>query len=79
MFKLYINGKNPLTLEEGEETRVPGETPDDELQKMPHTKAQKCMPRPRLELTLYLWLPNNRGEHGWYCPSAQSGGLYPTG
>ena len=27
--------------EEGEETGVPGETPDDELQKMPHTSTRR--------------------------------------
>ena len=36
----FILLAEPLTDEGGEETRVPGETPGDELQKMPHTKAQ---------------------------------------
>ena len=45
----------PLTDERGEETGAPGETPDDELQKMPHTKALKFKPQPRLEPTLWLW------------------------
>ena len=31
----------PLTDERGEETRVPGENPDDELQQMPHTIVKK--------------------------------------
>ena len=39
----------PLTDEGGEETGVPGENPDDELQKMPHTKARKFKPQARLE------------------------------
>ena len=39
-------------MERGEETGVSGENPDDELQKMPHTKAQKFKPQLRLQLTL---------------------------
>ena len=42
----------PLTDEGWEETGVPGETPDDELQKMPHTKARKFEPHTRLEPSL---------------------------
>ena len=42
----------PLTDEGGEETEVPGENPDDELQKMPHTKVRKFKPQPRLEPAL---------------------------
>ena len=34
----------PLTDQGGEKTGVPGETPDDGLQKLPHTKARKFRP-----------------------------------
>ena len=45
----------PLTDEGGEETGVPGENPpDDELQKMPHTKARSFKPQARLEPALWL-------------------------
>ena len=42
----------PLSDEGGKETRVPGENPDDELQKMLHTKARKFKPQPRLDTAL---------------------------
>ena len=42
----------PLSDEGGEETGVLRETPDDKLQKMPHTKARKFKPKPRLEPAL---------------------------
>ena len=38
----------PLTDERGEETEVPGETSDDEPQKMPHAGARKFKPKRRL-------------------------------
>ena len=42
----------PLKGEGGEKTGVPGETPDDELQKIPYTKSPKSKPKPRLEPAL---------------------------
>ena len=39
----------------GAETRVPGETPGDELQKMPHTKASRFKPKARLEPAQQHW------------------------
>ena len=33
----------------------PEKTPNDELQKMPHTKARKFKPQPRLEPAFYNW------------------------
>ena len=39
----------PLTDKGGEETGVPEKTPDDELQKMPHTKAGQFRPQTRFE------------------------------
>ena len=36
----------------GRKPEYPEKTPDDELQKMPHTKARKFIPQPRLEHAL---------------------------
>ena len=45
-----------LTDERGEETGVPGEKPpDDEVQKMPHTKTRKFKPQARFEPALSHW------------------------
>ena len=35
--------------------QYPEKTPDDELQKVPLTKARKFKPQPGLEPTLQLW------------------------
>ena len=40
-------------MKEGRKPEYQEKTPDDELQKMPHTKARKCMPQARLEPALY--------------------------
>ena len=42
----------PLTKEGGEKPEYPEKTLDDELQKMPHTKARKFKPQARLEPAL---------------------------
>ena len=42
-------------MKEGRKPECPEKTPDDELQKMPHTKARKFKPQPRLEPTLKHW------------------------
>ena len=50
--RIYLNFillAEPFTDEGGEETAVPKKTPDDELQKMAHTKARKFQPQQRLE------------------------------
>ena len=39
----------------GRKPEYPEKTPDDELQKMPHTKARKYKPQTRLELVLKHW------------------------
>ena len=39
-------------MKEGKKPEYSGKTPDDELQKMPHTKARKFKPKPRLEPSL---------------------------
>ena len=39
-------------MKEGTKPEHPEKTPDDELQKMPHTKARKFKPQPRLESAL---------------------------
>ena len=42
-------------MKEGRNAEYPEKTPDDELQKMSHTKAKKFKPQPRLELALKHW------------------------
>ena len=42
-------------MKEGRKPEYPEKTPDDELQKMPHTKARKFKPQARLEPTLEHW------------------------
>ena len=42
-------------MKEGKKPEYQEKTPDDELQKMPHTKARKFKPQPRLELALWYW------------------------
>ena len=49
---IFILWAEPLTDDGGEETGVPRETHDDELQKMPHTKVRKFKPQPRLQPAL---------------------------
>ena len=39
-------------MREGKKPEYPEKTPVGELQKMPHTKARKLKPQPRLEPTL---------------------------
>ena len=36
-------------MKEGREPEYPGKSPDDELQKVPHTKARKCKSQARVE------------------------------
>ena len=38
-------------MKEGRKPEYPEKTPDDELQKMPHTKARRFKPQARLEQT----------------------------
>ena len=42
-------------MKEGRKPQYPEETCDDELQKMPHTKARKVKPQSRLEPALLDW------------------------
>ena len=42
-------------MKEGRKPEYPEKTPDDELQKMPPTKARKINPKPRLEPALKYW------------------------
>ena len=39
-------------MKEGRKPEYPAKTPDDKLHKMPHTKAKKFKPQPKLEPTL---------------------------
>ena len=41
-------------MKEGRKPEYPEKTPDDELKKLPHAKAGKFKPQPRLEPALYL-------------------------
>ena len=43
-------------MKEGKKLEYPEKTPDDELEKMLHTKARKFKPQQRLEPTLCHWL-----------------------
>ena len=47
LYRTYFIGWNDWLME-GRKTEYPEKTPNDELQKMPHTKAQKSKPQPRL-------------------------------
>ena len=42
-------------MKEGRKPEYPEKTPDDELQKMPHTEARKFKPQARLEPALQHW------------------------
>ena len=42
-------------MKEGRKPEYLEKTPGDELQKMPHTKAQKFKPQARLEIAQYHW------------------------
>ena len=39
-------------MKEGRKPEYPEKTPDDDLQKMPHTETRKLKPQPRLEHAL---------------------------
>ena len=39
-------------MKEGRKPQYPKKTPDDKLQKVPHSEARKCKPQPRLESAL---------------------------
>ena len=51
-------------MKEGRKPEYLEKTTEDELQKMPHTKARKFKPQVRLELAQYYWLKplTNEGE-----------------
>ena len=42
-------------MKERRKPEYPEKTPDQELQKMPHTKVRKFKPQPRLESSLEHW------------------------
>ena len=48
-------------MKEGRKPEYPEKIPDDELQKIPHTKARKFKPQPRLEPAL---------QHRWQAKKA---------
>ena len=52
LVQLYFIAWNHYPMKEGRKLEHPKKTPDDELQKMLHTKAQKFKPEPRLEPAL---------------------------
>ena len=49
---LYFYSFNDYLMKNGGKPEYPEKTPDDELQKMPHTKVRKIHPKARLEPTL---------------------------
>ena len=49
LFELYFIDWTIKPMKEGRKPEYPEETPGDELQKMPHTKARKFKPQARLE------------------------------
>ena len=49
IYSFFFYWLKPLADEGGEETGVPRENPDDELQKMPHTKTWNIRPQPRIQ------------------------------
>ena len=46
---------NEVVTKEGRKPEYPDKTPDEELKKMPHTKARNFKPRARLEPALQHW------------------------
>ena len=42
-------------MKEGRKPKYPEKTPDDDLQKMPHTKARRFKPQARLEPAQLHW------------------------
>ena len=52
LFWLYFIGCNHWLMKEERKPEYWEKTPDDKLQKMPHTKARKYQPQPRLEPAL---------------------------
>ena len=57
--RIYISltfiGWNHWTTEDGRKPESPGKNPDNELQKMPHTKSRKIKPQTRLKPALWRW------------------------
>ena len=49
LFELYFIGWTIKQMKEGRKPEYPEKTPGDELQKMPHTTAQRVKPQARLE------------------------------
>ena len=52
----------PLNDEGGRKPEYPEKTPDDELQKMPHTKTRKFKPQPRLEPAFQNWWQTRKAD-----------------
>ena len=55
LFELYFVGWIIKPMKEGRKPEYPEKTPGDELQKMPHTTAQRFKPQMRLELAQQHW------------------------
>ena len=49
LFELYFIGWTIKPMKEGRKPEYPEKTPGDELQKMPHTTAQRFKPQARLK------------------------------
>ena len=55
LFELYFIGCIIKPMQEGRKPEYPEKTPGDELQKMPHTTAQRFKPQARLEPAQQHW------------------------
>ena len=55
LFYLYFVGWYYLSMKEGTKREYPEKTPDNKLQKLPHTKARKSKPQTRLDPALWHW------------------------
>ena len=55
LFYLYLTGWTTNQWWKGRKPQYLEKTPDDELQKLPHTKVRKFKPQPRLEPALQHW------------------------
>ena len=64
-----------LTDEGGEKPEYPEETPGDELQKMPHTKAPRFKPKARLKPAQQHWWRGRKADVLTVTPRFAHGGL----
>ena len=61
-FELFVTGRTINRWKEGRKPEYQEKTPDDELQKMPHTTARIFKPQPRLESVLQHWWQGRKAD-----------------